>query len=405
MGLHTGWAGRWVPQMRSLLPLGIVVAGMGLTTPALAVTFDQQDVDNSEFILVASPVGDRFHQLLILRQLSDDRPCWADNNGVVDLLLLSFDFTNICGRSTDSNGYSVRMGNQDLGIDYRLQLLPSGDSLILTAVHTRDTSAPSIAIGQTDGINSGFARIDLYPGWYISQRAYEGQALGHFYLTNADDPRTFVATATPPNGGFNLPSSVYGTESLEVALPVDGSVVANPAPPLPTAIAPTPIPRNAATAVELTDDWIEFSSQPAPQPAPPSSTAPYTPPAPPVATAVSLPPPTPLPAVTTLVPVPSSVQPPVGNTAALPEVTLPAAGSMAGSSQAAALGFNYRVIVNTTSPQQEAQVRSLVPDAFRTRLNGQTVMQAGLFTDQATAEQLRQSLVNMGLAASVLPVN
>jgi hypothetical protein len=92
--------------------------------------------------------------------------------------------------------------------------------------------------------------------------------------------------------------------------------------------------------------------------------------------------------------------PPLGNTTLMPNVAVAAP-----SPQAAVLGFNYRVIVNTTSSQQEAQVRSLVPDAFRTNLNGRTVMQAGLFEDRTAADQLQRSLSSQGLSASVLPID
>ncbi|MGB3517107.1 MAG: DUF3747 domain-containing protein [Elainellaceae cyanobacterium] len=382
---------RSVGKMRSLLlSMGLMVAGVGASAPAIAVEFEQQSVPAEDFILVASPVGEN-HQLLLLRQLSSERACWSEENGVVDLLLTSFDFTGICGRSTDSNGYSVRMAGQDLGMDYSLRLMRSSDSLVLMAVPDRDRSAPSFALGQTNRITTGFAKIYLYPNWYISQRAYDGQTLGHFYLTHEQDLRSTIAAAPQRELSVTLPASAPPARP-EVSAPETTTSTAL----LPIAPAGEPPASVIVPAQPAAGEWIEFGQTPtqlgaAPPPQPPTPT-PTPPPvvqgAPPV-----LPPPTPL------EPVPS-MTPPLGNTTLMPNVAVAAP-----SPQAAVLGFNYRVIVNTTSSQQEAQVRSLVPDAFRTNLNGRTVMQAGLFEDRTAADQLQRSLSSQGLSASVLPID
>ena len=386
---------RSVGKMRSLLlSMGLMVAGVGASAPAIAVEFEQQSVPAEDFILVATPVGEN-HQLLLLRQLSSERACWSEQNGVVDLLLTSFDFTGICGRSTDSNGYSVRMAGQDLGMDYSLRLMRSSDSLVLMAVPDRDRSAPSFALGQTNRITTGFAKIYLYPNWYISQRAYDGQTLGHFYLTHEQDLRSTIAAAPQRELSVALPPSAepvvrpdFSTPDLE---PDEPDVVEPPAlVPAPVTVAPP-----AAPTQPDTDDWIEFGQTPTQLGAAPPQPPTPTPTPPPVAQGAPpvLPPPTPL------EPVPN-MTPPLGNTTLMPNVAVAAP-----SPQAAVLGFNYRVIVNTTSSQQEAQVRSLVPDAFRTNLNGRTVMQAGLFEDRTAADQLQRSLSSQGLSASVLPID
>ncbi|MBW4496460.1 MAG: DUF1565 domain-containing protein [Oscillatoria princeps RMCB-10] len=67
----------------------------------------------------------------------------------------------------------------------------------------------------------------------------------------------------------------------------------------------------------------------------------------------------------------------------------------------AALGLRYRVIVETRSEREQERVRSLVPEAFRTYLNGRAVMQAGIFSDPDRAEQLQQILQSNGLKATV----
>lgn len=45
-----------------------------------------------------------------------------------------FDFSGICKRNLDSNGYSLRSGGQDLGTRFRFRLKQSGTSLRLEAL-------------------------------------------------------------------------------------------------------------------------------------------------------------------------------------------------------------------------------------------------------------------------------
>jgi N-acetylmuramoyl-L-alanine amidase len=72
---------------------------------------------------------------------------------------------------------------------------------------------------------------------------------------------------------------------------------------------------------------------------------------------------------------------------------------------AADLGFSYRVVVNDSSPTAQQRIRSVVPDAFRTVVNGQVVMQAGLFRDRPAAEAMIQRLSQSNLPATVVAVN
>ncbi|MEB3342223.1 DUF1565 domain-containing protein [Okeania sp.] len=70
----------------------------------------------------------------------------------------------------------------------------------------------------------------------------------------------------------------------------------------------------------------------------------------------------------------------------------------------AALGLRYRVIVNVSNIDQESRLRSLVPDAFSTNINGKSVMQAGAFRSGYKANQLLRTLQNNGLNAKILPM-
>ncbi len=73
-------------------------------------------------------------------------------------------------------------------------------------------------------------------------------------------------------------------------------------------------------------------------------------------------------------------------------------------SRAAALGLRYRVVVNVNNLSQQNKLRSLVPDAFSTNINGNYVMQAGAFRSRLEADQLLITLQNNGLNAKIIPV-
>jgi len=104
-----------------------------------------------------------------------------------------------------------------------------------------------------------------------------------------------------------------------------------------------------------------------------------------------------------ILPVPR-VAPPIGNTSGT-SVRVWRGGQMQSAmqassvSQAANLGFRFRVIVRANTDSEQAQVRSMVPDAFS--LRGRNVMQAGAFRDRAEADELLQMLSSQGLQALI----
>jgi len=61
-------------------------------------------------------------------------------------------------------------------------------------------------------------------------------------------------------------------------------------------------------------------------------------------------------------------------------------------SRAQALGLYYRVFVEASDPFTQDSVRDVVPDAFRTRFEGRTVMQVGAFPTEDEAEGRRRLL-------------
>lgn len=172
---------------RYLVPAVIALAGAIAPIPARSVEFDAQAVDESRFILVAASRNFNDHHFIILEQISNRQACWMESGEAptaVDPLLLNFDFTGICGRSIDSNGYSIRVDGRDLALDYSLRVVRRGNQLILVAGSNADFGADLIPLGRSYGISpSGYTKILLDPGWRLARRAYQDTLLGHIYIT------------------------------------------------------------------------------------------------------------------------------------------------------------------------------------------------------------------------------
>ncbi|MGB3308566.1 MAG: DUF3747 domain-containing protein [Nodosilinea sp.] len=293
------------PLNTFLTTAAVVLAGLAAAPTARAQQFEQQPIDPSLAVAIASPVRDgAFYNLMILEQVPNQRQCWQEQNPgsgpvSIDPLLLNFDFTGACDRQTNSNGYSVRVNGQDLGVQYRLEISARQNDLLLFARPTRDRSAPPIEIGRTNGRTDGFLKIQLNPGWQMARRTYNGQPVGHVYLTH-DAP-------------------------LEMRF-AEGS-----APSLSQA-RPTPPPAQPSIPIAQTS--------PLPTPLPPSG--------------------------------------------------------------AAVSGNYFRVIVPITSGDTLQQVRAVEPEAFRTTVDGQSVVQVGLFRDRQRADEIYTALVSASLPAKIV---
>jgi len=175
--------------MAAIAGAGVILLGaLGQTERAIAQAFGQQEVPQDRFVAIASPYGSGSFQLLLLEQISNDRKCWSESGAnpvLIDPLLLKFDFTGICGRSTDSNGYSIRMAGKDFGLFYSLSVVRQGNDLVLVGSNSSDRTAPVIQIGKTNGLPAAgqFAKFILNPGWRLTKRTLNNTATGHVYLT------------------------------------------------------------------------------------------------------------------------------------------------------------------------------------------------------------------------------
>jgi hypothetical protein len=150
---------------------------------AAAADFEALEVDQNNFITVGIPGGTfiPFQPWLIRKEPGAN--CWSvsgSNPGVVQPLWR--DNPAQCKPSSDSNGFSIRVGGQELGSAYALAVEERNGELVLFG---RPIRGKSITIGRSGGIsNNGYTEIKLLPGWRITQRSYQGAPLGHFYYTN-----------------------------------------------------------------------------------------------------------------------------------------------------------------------------------------------------------------------------
>lgn len=430
---HAMKLARWL-RLTTLTALGL---GIGLTSnwsAAIATNFASAEVDQSRFVLLATAGGSR---LTILEQVSNARSCWQANGDEVDVLLLNFDFTGICGRSSDLNGYSVRAAGQDLGSQYRLQVRTEGNAMVLYATPRR--GGTSLEVGRTRSLPQEFGRIYLNPGWRIARRVYNGQALGHLYLANDQSEATLVANASRSSGGSTVvlqPSSGSGSSggsnsgSIPVVVrPPDAGATAG-TPPNPDDRSTRRVRRSRRNTssqqpvaeVPRTPSGMPSANAPINIPVPEPETRPA--PSGPSVSGSTLPPPpstsgrgdVALVPVPVPPPTPSGDRPPGDSMIPVVPVTRDLAfggGSPSYSTgtpqpatrRAADLGFGYRLIVSDSSPEAQRRVRSVVPDAFRTVINGEVVMQAGLFYNESEADNLLQRLSQENLPARLVPVN
>ena len=171
-------------------------------TPAMAsALFQAADLSQERFVLVAAPIGDGVRaQLNIYEQINPTRPCFAVAPGSpapVDPLLATFDFSGICSRFIDANGYSVRVGGADLATSYRLTVLRQSGDNVLLAVPTKAGAGPEMLVARTQGPGSGFLQLVFEPGWQLKRRAYGGRNLGHVYLYRDTWPDAAIQPGLP----------------------------------------------------------------------------------------------------------------------------------------------------------------------------------------------------------------
>ncbi len=214
---------RLLPHPRAALAgIGLAGAVLGLSSPMAApaqALFQAGELDQSRFVLVAAPIGNGERaQLNIYEQIRPTRPCFAVGEGrpaPVNPLLATFDFTGICGRYIDANGYSLRVGGTDLATTYRLMVSRSGNDTLLLAIPTRG-SGPEMVVARSGGIASGFLKLHPEPGWQLKRRQFGGRPLGHVYVYTDSMP---AAAGTGPAAASGAASGASGPAKPSAAPP------------------------------------------------------------------------------------------------------------------------------------------------------------------------------------------
>ncbi|MEA5465006.1 DUF3747 domain-containing protein [Leptothoe sp. PORK10 BA2] len=380
--------------LRKITTLSAVAAAFGATitmpSVAAAAQFGQQPIADERVVALAEPVsGGRFYKLLIIEQLSSARPCWEERPGtppLINPLLLTFDFTGICGRSSDSNGYSIRIGGEDLGSRYQVQVEKQGDILVLVASPSPlQRGLPRIELGRSTGVANDFVKLELDAGWTMTRRVYNGQTLGHIYLTNNQSLDTVIAAAGSRPVTPSPSPTPQPTPTTPLPSPPSGTPLPRPGNPAPgnnanvdyQVIVPggSDVLRSQVNAVEPGAFRTTVNGQQVIQAGRFREQS----------RANEL--------RQRLVQAGLSAQ--IVELAQVSTPPRPTPTTPSGD-------VIYQVIVPGGSDVLRSRVNAVESGAFRTTVDGQTVIQAGRFQEQSRADQLQRRLLDAGLDARIV---
>lgn len=187
---------------RPYLALATIALVAGLTPvlgPRAQATglFGSAPVQPASFAVLARPVGDDDWSLVVLEQLRARPFCWTPRpDGLVDPTLNRFDYTGICGRFIDSNGYSLRIGDVDLNHTSRLRLQRTGNELQLLATTTSRGAELLVGRGTFPRRDRDlFVSLQLEPGWELRRRMFGERSLNHVYFANAQPLDSLIASS------------------------------------------------------------------------------------------------------------------------------------------------------------------------------------------------------------------
>jgi len=160
--------------------------------------FSSAPVEPASFAVLARPVAADDWTLVVLEQLQARPFCWTPRpDGLVDPTLNRFNFTGICGRFIDSNGFSLRIQDADLGHAYRLRLEQKGSQVQLLAASPSQAAELLVARGTVPRRDRDlFVALQLEPGWSLRRRVFGDRSLSHIYFSNADSLDNLIAAAS-----------------------------------------------------------------------------------------------------------------------------------------------------------------------------------------------------------------
>ena len=199
--------------LRGLLLIGtaVMLAASSSALPGRTRSlFDSKPLKQDQFAILARAVGRDGWKLLVLEQIKARPLCWKDQaDGLVEPSLNSFDFTGICSRYLDSNGYSLRTAGEDTQKSVRLRLRQGRNGLELHALDPNRNTAVVVATAKQARRNkNAFVKLNLEPGWQLERRAYQGRTLSHVYFSNSESLNQLIAKASKRPGRSVLMSTV-----------------------------------------------------------------------------------------------------------------------------------------------------------------------------------------------------
>ena len=250
----------------------LILTSIPLALPAKASQFTETAVDQTQVIAIARPYGDRKYDLLVIEQIPKKKQCWAESGSMpvmVDPLLLNYDFTGICRRSTDSNGYSVRLDGQDYGLEYLLRIVPRGNELVLVGT-SRTGKAPELIIGSTQGLQAGFMKIILKPGWQFTKRTFNNKVLGHFYFSGKQAD-VLNPSNVQPEMPATLPAEIPSTIPDPSTIPTPSVPEVIPSTTPPSVTPPDTTLPKPSSSIQTPDVIVPPTSVDTPDLVPPTS--------------------------------------------------------------------------------------------------------------------------------------
>lgn len=192
--------------------------------PTQTSPFGAQRTDQSPYILVTNPTsrlgGRQRYGLMILEQKRAEPLCFSTTGSnpttVLPLLAQLPDFSGICGRSTDTNGYLIRTAGRDVKYDPVLE----EENGVLVLYAKPQPFAPRgsqpFRIGQTDGISpTGYTQIFLDDGWRLDRQTFNDSVTGRTYLAN----NSTVAQLVEQSGGEAIAQPPTTTPPVVVTPP------------------------------------------------------------------------------------------------------------------------------------------------------------------------------------------
>ena len=173
-----------------------------------------RDRDQDRLAILGQPVGNQGWKLLVLEQLKPAPRCWQERrDGLVDPALNRFDFSGICSRYLDSNGYSLRIGDDDVASRYRLRLKSQGNALVLLAITDGEPTEFVVGRGTIPlRDRNGFVALKLEPGWALERRMYGERRLSHVYFANHKPLAGLIAEAKQ---GQTRPCLLYTSDAAD----------------------------------------------------------------------------------------------------------------------------------------------------------------------------------------------